>query len=465
MDESAQVRKALTALADRGVGGVQAPPLDALRRRHRAPRLPVLAVAAAVAVVLAVVVPFAVYQGSPPTPSAHQGSPAAWPSPVTYPASGPGTVAALRHDHWSMLPPAPIAAREDAVGVWTGARMIVWGGWEGNRTYADGAAYNPTTKTWTKLPAAPISGRAGADYVWTGKLLFIWGNYGNRTDSVANGAVYNPATRRWITLPPPPFPGLGPSAAVWTGSTVVLLTSPRQKPSSNGAEVVYAQSYDSARNAWTRLPKLSLSPRHGLGELSAVAVGGHVFTWAMWSHTVTTSKDDHEISSSTTSGVDAYQLDTGTQQWSRSTLVPGKNSGVLRPLWTGREILVPTLSFWCGGCSPPANIHSSGARMDPRSSTLQTLRPGPVSDLNASYVWTGAALLGAGADAQMGSEKPGDTAAWDPRTNAWTSLPSAPLAGQDPIAVWTGTSLLVWGSLHTTGRSTPSASTGLRFGS
>lgn len=348
---------------------------------------------------------------------------------MTYPDSGPTTVASLRSAHWTALPPAPIAA------------------------------YDPTTRVWTKLPAAPITARAGADYVWTGSLLFIWGSYADRTDSVADGAVYDPATRRWAALPLPPFSGIGPSAAVWTGSAVVLLTSPRAQPSGNGPEVVYAQSYDPTRNAWTPLPKLALPPDHGLGELSAVAVDRRVFTWEMWSHTV--AKPD---GSSTTSGVDAYQLDTETTQWSSNTLAPKGSSGVLGPLWTGREILVPTLSIWCGGCAGPPSINASGVRMDPRSSTVRSLPHGPVSDLNASYVWTGAVVLGVGADAEVGSARPGDTAAWNPRTNAWTSLPRAPLAGQDPVAVWTGTSLLVWGTLYAAGGSTSSATTGLRLG-
>lgn len=396
-----------------------------------------------------------------PAPAVSQGVAARWPSPVIYPATGPTTVAGLRTAHWNALPPAPIAVRGGAGGAWTGTRMLVWGGSDGNRSYADGTAYDPASRVWTKLSAAPISGRAGADYVWTGRLLFIWGSYADRTDSVADGAVYDPATRRWTTLPPPPFSGLGPSAAVWTGSTVVLLTSPRAaEPSGNGPEIVYAQSYDSARNAWTPLPKLELPADHGLGELSAVAVGGHVFMWAMWSHTVAMPN-----SSSGTSGVDAYQLDTATTQWSRNTLAPGDSSGVLGPLWTGREILVPTLSTWCGGCAGPARINASGVRIDPRASTIRSLPHGPVSDLNASYVWTGAVVLGVGANAQVGSAKPGDTAAWDPGTNAWTTLPRAPLAAYDPVAVWTGTSLLVWGTLYAPGRSTTSsATTGLQFG-
>ncbi len=108
-------------------------------------------------------------------------------------------------------------------------------------------------------------------------------------------------------------------------------------------------------------------------------------------------------------------------------------------------------------------INASGVRMDPRSSTLRPLPHGPVSDLNASYVWTGAVLLGVGANAEVGSARPGDTAAWDPGTNAWTALPRAPLAGQDPVTVWTGTSLLVWGPLYAPGGSTSSATTGLRL--
>ena len=397
---------------------------------------------------------------SQPAPAVSQGVAAPWPRPVTYPATGPTTVAALRTAAWSALPPAPIAVRGSAVGVWTGTQMLVWGGSDGDRYYADGAAYDPATRVWTRLPAAPISGRAGADYVWTGRLLFIWGSYGDRTDSVADGAVYDPATRRWTTLPPPPFSGLGQSAAVWTGSTVVLLTSPqRAEPSGNGADVVNAQSYDPARNAWTPLPKLVLPRDHGLGELSAVAVDGHVFTWAMWSHTVGSAN-----SSSTSFGVDSYQFDTATTRWSRNTLVPGDSNGMLGPLWTGREIVVPTLSQWCGGCAGPPRINASGVRMDPRASTMRPLPHGPASDLNASYVWTGAVVLGVGANVQVGSAGPGDTAAWNPGTNAWTTLPRAPLAADAPVAVWTGTSLLIWGTLFPPGASTSSSTTGLRLG-
>jgi hypothetical protein len=395
-----------------------------------------------------------------PTPAVSQGTAAPWPSPVPYPASGPTTVAALRTASWSTLLPAPIAVRNGAVSAWTGSQMLVWGGSDGNRSYADGAAYDPATQVWTKLPAAPISARAGADCVWTGSLLFIWGSYADRTDSETDGAVYDPATRRWTTVPPPPFSDLGPSAAVWTGSSVVLLTSPRRQPSGNGPEVLYAQSYDPARNAWTPLPKLGLPPDHGLGELSAVAVGGHVFAWAMWSHT--TSKAD---SSTTTSGVDGYQLDTATTQWSRNTLAPGEGTGVFGPLWTGREIVVPTLPTWCGGCAGPMRANASGVRIDPRTTTMRPLPHGPVSDLNASFVWTGAAVLGVGANAQVGGARPGDTAAWDPQTNAWTTLTPAPLVADDPVAVWTGTSLLVWGTLFAPGGpNTSSATTGLRFG-
>ena len=102
--------------------------------------------------------------------------------------------------------------------------------------------------------------------------------------------------------------------------------------------------------------------------------------------------------------------------------------------------------------------------MNPRASTLLPLPHGPVSDLNASYVWTGAVLLGVGANAQMGNARPGDTAAWDPGTNAWTRMPRAPVSAYHPVAVWTGTSLLVWGTLYAPGGSKPSATTGLRLG-
>ncbi|HWH32079.1 MAG TPA: hypothetical protein VNU01_05350, partial [Egibacteraceae bacterium] len=53
---------------------------------------------------------------------------------------------------WELLPRAPIASRADALALWTGSEVFVWGGWSesgGRRSaLADGALYEPARPGW-----------------------------------------------------------------------------------------------------------------------------------------------------------------------------------------------------------------------------------------------------------------------------------------------------------------------------
>src|SRR5262249_60594155 len=65
--------------------------------------------------------------------------------------------------------------------VWTGTEMIVWGGTHGRPRSAfvnDGGRYNPSTNTWTPLPPSPLRPRIGAAAGWTGADVVIWGGFG-----------------------------------------------------------------------------------------------------------------------------------------------------------------------------------------------------------------------------------------------------------------------------------------------
>jgi len=60
--------------------------------------------------------------------------------------------------------------------VWTGNKMLIWGGWDGSDFHDTGAAYSPATDTWETITTinAP-SGRALHGAVWTGNKMLIWG--------------------------------------------------------------------------------------------------------------------------------------------------------------------------------------------------------------------------------------------------------------------------------------------------
>jgi hypothetical protein len=46
-------------------------------------------------------------------------------------------------NRWSALPPAPVLGRLDPIASWTGRSLLVWGGTDPYRPYADGAELVP----------------------------------------------------------------------------------------------------------------------------------------------------------------------------------------------------------------------------------------------------------------------------------------------------------------------------------
>jgi hypothetical protein len=114
------------------------------------------------------------------------------------------------------------SARSGACAVWTGTRLIVWGG-EADAPLATGAAYDPSADTWTALPStlAP-SARTRAASVWTGQEMVVFGGLGV-AGVLADGGAYHPADAKWRPLSNPGSPaGRYSSGAVWTGARLFL---------------------------------------------------------------------------------------------------------------------------------------------------------------------------------------------------------------------------------------------------
>src|SRR5262249_17053291 len=82
--------------------------------------------------------------------------------------------------------------------VWTGSAMIVWGGTPyvaplGEEALDDGKLYDPLTDTWTPMSkaGAPIA-RGDFTGVWTGDKMIVWGGYNNKSnDALAAGGIYH----------------------------------------------------------------------------------------------------------------------------------------------------------------------------------------------------------------------------------------------------------------------------------
>jgi hypothetical protein len=79
------------------------------------------------------------------------------------------------------------------VGVWTGSRMLIWGGWNGAiGNFDTGSIYNPANDSWKDMTkvAAP-SARRFETGVWSGTQLIVWGGY-DGSNYVKTGGRYIP---------------------------------------------------------------------------------------------------------------------------------------------------------------------------------------------------------------------------------------------------------------------------------
>jgi hypothetical protein len=74
------------------------------------------------------------------------------------------------------------ADRTIHTAVWTGSRMIVWGGSGDSSVLNSGGLYDPVGNSWaaTATLGAP-SGRTAHTSVWTGSTMIVWGGTSGST--------------------------------------------------------------------------------------------------------------------------------------------------------------------------------------------------------------------------------------------------------------------------------------------
>jgi hypothetical protein len=350
------------------------------------------------------------------------------------------TVHQLRTYRWSELPAAPIGTRFGAVSVWTGNRMIVWGGRSGGSLRTDGASYAPAKRRWTRVPAAPLSPRKDADAVWTGSRLLIADGDDGHTQ-LTDGAMYDPSNNSWTRLAPAPSMHHGgparfwvPVTMFWAGDRAVRLSLDKNF----AATELQAVAFDPSSNAWTTLPSIKFAPVNNYTGVTGAMVGNRFVVWV--------------------SSEGSFVL--GGDSWQRVDYAPGEAGCIYSVIPTPRSIIYPAdwNSIACGGDL----AYSAGTRgdtLDLRTGDVTRIPYTPTSDAGAIPVWTGGALLNAAAratdDRGVGVKRlrvaAGTTAAWAPGSSRWVPLRKAPAGGDSATWQWTGRQLIGYGSFGCAG--------------
>ena len=350
---------------------------------------------------------------------------------VTYTAA-PGCIA------WAPLPmegaPSP---RFGHTAVWTGSRMIVWGG-EGHEkpaVTATGALFDPALGTWkaTSMNGAPEA-RSGHAAVWTGSKMLVWGGYG-ASDYAKTGAAYDPETDTWTPLASlgAPSPRAGQGFA-WAGGRLVVWGGVDTGPRNDGG------LYDPEADTWTATSLVGApAPRFGH---TLVGADGRAFVWG--------GQNLFDWKS------DGAWLDVMAAPGGAWSATPMANAPSARQdataVFTGTSVLA-----W-GGWSGGPNV-DSGASLGLGDAAWNTMSQQGAAPARSQHVavWTGSALVvwGGCADdackdllADGGRFVPGAGAGfWSTPIPAVSTLS----ARRGATAVFTGSEILIFGGRDATG--------------
>lgn len=247
---------------------------------------------------------------------------------------------------WMPLPSAPaeILGREFGTVVWTGRLVLIWGGLRndssGALTYlGDGARFDPTTNSWSLIAAAGApTPRARHSAVWTGTRMLIWG--GERSGGVVgDGASYDPDGDTWTPVSSVGAPSpRNAHAAGWTGHEMVVLGG------ASGTDLSDGGRYDPESDGWRRLQApSSISPSQHL-----VWTGSAIAAWGFSSDEGWGALFDPSTNVWTRMGAlpSGFVTDRVPESWTWT------GSGVL--LWGGYSAAEPSLAYGDGAVfSPP----------------------------------------------------------------------------------------------------------------
>jgi N-acetylneuraminic acid mutarotase len=247
--------------------------------------------------------------------------------------------------------------RESHTAVWTGSEMIVWGGAGctfGNCLLNTGGTYNPSTDTWlaTSTANAPVR-RFAHTAVWSGSEMTVWGG-SDRTNYLHTGARYDPNTDTWMpTGVANAPPGRIAHTAVWTGDDMIVW---------GGVDETFNDTntggrYNPTEDSW--MPTSTMNAPSARDSHTAVWTGSEMIIWGgVFCCPAMDFNTGGRYGVGNDSWIATSTADAPLARWAHTAV------------WTGREMIV-----W-GGYNDPGNVFlNTGARYCAQSGATPTPTP------------------------------------------------------------------------------------------
>ncbi|HEY1172661.1 MAG TPA: kelch repeat-containing protein [Verrucomicrobiae bacterium] len=375
------------------------------------------------------------------------------------------------------------SGRNRAAMAWTGKEMVLFGGatGAGTGTYSNtGASYNPVTDTWAPMTTTGAPGaRVHHSAVWTGASVLVYGGYngsGHNQDCTSYSPSFNyqvimsqwlaenfggyfrhqPAAAEYADPDGDGFnnlvefdggsdpnstssvpmmgewlqranntevPGRSIYVSAWTGKELLIWGG-------EGFGVSYDSGarYSPASNTWT--PMSEVDKPENRSQHAGVWTGTEFIVWG---------------------GYNGAQLNSGgrydpkTDTWHVMSTVGAPSARSYPAIaWTGEEVIV-----W-GGVSNGTYLND-GAIYNPESDSWRALASvgAPIARCLPAHAWSGAELVVWGGSGSAGAL--GDGAAYNVETDTWRAVSSvnAPSARTWLFqTTWTGTEMIVWGGAN-----------------
>ncbi len=297
-------------------------------------------------------------------------------------------------DKWRRIANSPLEPRSDAVIAWTGKAVLIWGGQkQGSETgfgdeWDDGALYDPAKGTWKPMADWPLSHRYGTRAVWTGTRLVVWGGAsaeaGEDPPPLADGAAFDPGDDKWTKMPAGPLAGRIAPLGAARGNDALLAWGPG--PAEDGKRVALSDSavYDPEHKQWSPAAAVPPPPNDawcldppgcvGVDTGKRVVFAGQGLAW-----------------------------DPAANRWAPIAPGPYADPylGGKATAWTGSRVMLWGGGNARGPAdAPPASVNAGGAAYDPAADRWEPLPAAPLTPrAGASAVWTGREFIVWGGEA------------------------------------------------------------------